>query len=232
MTRYYPPLGRTRLSLRSRVAFILMILLLFIICIFCFIELRVTPLITEAAKSRARIFASEIISEAVNASLCDAGALVKVTTGADGVSSIETNIPAISSLRSDAILLLTERMNNTKNMSFSVPLGNLTGSNIFAGHGIPVNVRLVPIGDITADVRTEFIESGINQTLHKITMRVRITVNIIAAGEIIKSELASDVTLAETVVVGKVPDAYTAINRFEIDEDEENDLNDYAATLP
>lgn len=233
MTRYrLRRLHRAGLSLRARAAFILMLVFLFSMCIFCFIELRVTPLVTEAAKSRARIFASELVSDAVNASLSDSGALVRVSGGAEGVSSIETDIPAIASLRAKAVLLLTERMSNTDNMSFSVPLGNLVGSNIFAGHGIPIRIRLVPIGDITADIRTEFIESGINQTLHKITMRVRITVNIIAAGEMIKSELATDVTLAETVIVGKVPDAYTAINRFEIDEDEENDLNDYAATLP
>ena len=45
-------------------------------------------------------------------------------------------------------------------------------------------------------------------------------------------ELADDILVAETVIVGRVPDAYTAINRFEIDENEENDLNDYAAQLP
>ena len=117
-------------------------------------------------------------------------------------------------------------------MSFSVPLGNLTGTALIAGRGIPINIRFVRIGDVTADIRTEFVESGINQTLHKISMRVRVTLNVLAAGSSIKLEHASDVTLAETVIVGKVPDAYTAINRFEIDEQEENDLNDYAASLP
>lgn len=231
MTRHYS-LRRARFSLRARVSFILLIFMLLFMCIFCFIELRVTPLVAEAAKSRARVFAAELINEAVSASLTEAGSLVTVGTGPDGVASVETNIPALSALRVEAIGTLTERMSSADNMTFSVPLGNLTGSAVLAGHGIPIRIKLVPIGDVTADIRTEFIESGINQTLHKISLRVRLTVNVLTAGEIIKLELATDVTLAETVIVGKVPDAYTAINRFEIDEEEENDLNDYAATLP
>lgn len=231
MTNYLP-LKRKRLTLRPILTLTVPAVLILCLFVFTFIELKLRPMIADAAKSRARLFAAELINDAVTTSLADAPPLVSIGRSDDGVASIETDIAALSKLRSDIIGVLNSRMHDAGAMTFSVPLGTLTDSVLIAGHGIPIEIRLTPVGDISADVRTEFIESGINQTLHKIILRVRVTLNIFSAGEEIRLELASDVTLAETVVVGKVPDAYTSINRFEIDEEEENDLNDYAATLP
>lgn len=207
-------------------------MLILALVLFCFIEFSLRPLIAEAAQSRARAYATETVNAAVIDALGSGSQVVTVNTSADGVASVETNIAELSKIRADAISNLSKTLASEEKMSFSVPLGNLTGTALVAGRGIPIKIQLVRIGDVTADVHTEFIESGINQTLHKISLRVRVTLNVLAAGRCVKLESASDVTLAETVIVGKVPDAYTAINRFEIDEQEENDLNDYAASLP
>lgn len=215
-----------------RIAFAALILAILALCLACYAEYSLRPIITDAAKSRARLVATESINAAVIAALSDTPPLVAVKSTTDGVSSVEVDIAALSTLRARAISSLTEALSDDGTMRFFVPLGNLTGAALIAGRGAPVEIRLVRIGDVTADVQTEFIESGINQTLHKISLRTRVTLNVLVAGGSVKLELSSDVPLAETVIVGKVPDAYTAINRYEIDEDEENDLNDYAASVP
>lgn len=213
-------------------SFVLLVFVIAIMCIVCFTEYRLRPIISETAVSRARVLATELINCAVTDSMTSSQPLVKVTAGENGIAGVETDIAALSKLRSEAVNAITDKLKDTAPVSLDIPLGNLIGSNLISGRGIPISIKLVPIGDISADIRTEFIESGINQTLHKIVMRVRVTLNVLAANRTVKLELANDISLAETVIVGKVPDAYTAINRFEIDEDEENDLNDYAATLP
>ena len=117
-------------------------------------------------------------------------------------------------------------------MTLDIPLGNLAGGMLLTGRGFPVRIKLVPIGDVSGEIYSEFSETGINQTLHRIYLRVRVSMNMIVASDTVRLELADDILVAETVIVGRVPDAYTAINRFEIDENEENDLNDYAAQIP
>ena len=216
----------------KRIGLTVLIILVVIFFSLCFAEMRIRPIVNEAARSRARSYASEIIHLSVTNTLAKSSPLVSVSSGDYGVASVQTDIASLSHLRAEAIKTLTNTLSDSQTMSFSVPLGNLSGSMLIAGRGIPIEIKLVPIGDVIADIHTEFIESGINQTLHKISMRVRVTLNVLTAGSAVKLEVASDITLAETVIVGKVPDAYTAINRYEIDEDEENDLNDYAATLP
>ena len=212
---------------------IILILSLLSMVFLTFADLRLKPVVINAARSRARLFASDVISRSVDAAVAEStGSFINVIYGEDGISAIETNVTGISRLRADSILNIRGEISDIDRMTLDIPLGNLAGGMLLTGRGIPVRIKLVPIGDVSGEIYSEFSETGINQTLHRIYLRVRVSMNMIVASDTVRLELADDVLVAETVIVGKVPDAYTAINRFEIDENEENDLNDYAAQLP
>lgn len=212
---------------------IILILSLLLMIFLTFADLRLKPVVINAARSRARLFASDVISRSVDAAVAEsAGSFINVIYGEDGISAIETNVTGISRLRADSILNIRGEISDIDRMTLDIPLGNLAGGMLLTGRGFPVRIKLVPIGDVSGEIYSEFSETGINQTLHRIYLRVRVSMNMIVASDTVRLELADDILVAETVIVGKVPDAYTAINRFEIDENEENDLNDYAAQIP
>ncbi len=212
---------------------IILILSLLLMIFLTFADLRLKPVVINAARSRARLFASDVISRSVDAAVAEsAGNFINVIYGEDGISAIETNVTGISRLRADSILNIRGEISDIDRMTLDIPLGNLAGGMLLTGRGFPVRIKLVPIGDVSGEIYSEFSETGINQTLHRIYLRVRVSMNMIVASDTVRLELADDILVAETVIVGRVPDAYTAINRFEIDENEENDLNDYAAQIP
>lgn len=212
---------------------IILILSLLLMIFLTFADLRLKPVVINAARSRARLFASDVISRSVDAAVSEsAGNFINVIYGEDGISAIETNVTGISRLRADSILNIRGEISDIDRMTLDIPLGNLAGGMLLTGRGFPVRIKLVPIGDVSGEIYSEFSETGINQTLHRIYLRVRVSMNMIVASDTVRLELADDILVAETVIVGRVPDAYTAINRFEIDENEENDLNDYAAQIP
>lgn len=212
---------------------IVLILSLLSMVFLTFADLRLKPVVINAARSRARLFASDVISRSVDAAVAEsAGNFINVIYGEDGISAIETNVTGISRLRADSILNIRGEISDIDRMTLDIPLGNLAGGMLLTGRGFPVRIKLVPIGDVSGEIYSEFSETGINQTLHRIYLRVRVSMNMIVASDTVRLELADDILVAETVIVGRVPDAYTAINRFEIDENEENDLNDYAAQIP
>lgn len=212
---------------------IILILSLLSMVFLTFADLRLKPVVINAARSRARLFASDVISRSVDAAVAEStGSFINVIYGEDGISAIETNVIGISRLRADSILNIRGEISDIDRMTLDIPLGNLAGGMLLTGRGFPVRIKLVPIGDVSGEIYSEFSETGINQTLHRIYLRVRVSMNMIVASDTVRLELADDILVAETVIVGKVPDAYTAINRFEIDENEENDLNDYAAQIP
>lgn len=212
---------------------IILILSLLLMIFLTFADLRLKPVVINAARSRARLFASDVISRSVDAAVAEsAGSFINVIYGEDGISAIETNVTGISRLRADSILNIRGEISDIDRMTLDIPLGNLAGGMLLTGRGFPVRIKLVPIGDVSGEIYSEFSETGINQTLHRIYLRVRVSMNMIVASDTVRLELADDILVAETVIVGRVPDAYTAINRFEIDENEENDLNEYAAQIP
>ena len=222
-----------RKNIPARIGMILLILSLLLMIFLTFADLRLKPVVINAARSRARLFASDVISRSVDAAVSEStGSFINVIYGEDGISAIETNVTGISRLRADSILNIRGEISDIDRMTLDIPLGNLAGGMLLTGRGIPVRIKLVPIGDVSGEIYSEFSETGINQTLHRIYLRVRVSMNMIVASDTVRLELADDILVAETVIVGKVPDAYTAINRFEIDENEENDLNDYAAQIP
>lgn len=222
-----------RKNIPARIGMIILILSLLLMIFLTFADLRLKPVVINAARSRARLFASDVISRSVDAAVAEsAGNFINVIYGEDGISAIETNVTGISRLRADSILNIRGEISDIDRMTLDIPLGNLAGGMLLTGRGFPVRIKLVPIGDVSGEIYSEFSETGINQTLHRIYLRVRVSMNMIVASDTVRLELADDILVAETVIVGRVPDAYTAINRFEIDENEENDLNDYAAQIP
>lgn len=224
---------RHRKNILPRAGLFLLIIPLALMIFLTYTDLKLKPVVINAARSRARLFASDVISRSVDAAVSEStDSFINVVYGEDGISAIETNVTGISRLRADSIENIRCEIADIDRMTLDIPLGNLAGGLVTTGRGFPVKIKLIPIGDVSGEIYSEFSETGINQTLHRIYLRVRVSMNMIVASDTVKLELADDVLVSETVIVGKVPDAYTAINRFEIDENEENDLNDYAAQLP
>ena len=94
-----------------------------------------------------------------------------------------------------------------------------------------MRVRLAISQKITCTVHGDFAESGINQTLHRVLLRVTVEVTALLPGAVRTFAVPADVCVAETVIVGKVPEAYTRIDRFssDVSETEIDDIADYGA---
>ena len=63
-------------------------------------------------------------------------------------------------------------------------------------------------GTVETDLRTEFKEAGINQTLHRIYLEVKCNVSILTPYDTINETITNQVLLVEGVIVGTIPDAY------------------------
>ena len=63
-------------------------------------------------------------------------------------------------------------------------------------------------GTVETDLRTEFVEAGINQTLHRIYLEVRCNVNILTPYDTISETVINQILLTEGVIIGNIPDTY------------------------
>ena len=99
-------------------------------------------------------------------------------------------------------------MMNWKIYIFTYHYGNFTGNSLLAGCGPNVKVKVIPIGTVKTDFKTEFVSAGINQTRHRVYLRVYCTMYV--AAPLVGNEIVvnNGVVVAETVLIGDVPEFY------------------------
>ena len=226
---------RKAVLLRLTVIFAVMIILTSSLS--CSFGRRLTPLIHSIAEAKAKETALSVINESIYRRLSEGettyDSLSEITYDNSGtVSLIKNNIPQINEERSKISLYILSAYKNT-DMETSIPVGTVSGIDILSGLGPDISVRLSSAPSISTDVYNEFIDAGINQTLHRIMLRVSIDTTVMVPSSTFTVSTMSSVCIAETIIIGKVPDAYTEIHRVgeSISESDIDDIYDFGATL-
>ena len=159
---------------------------------------------------------------------------IKLTYGNEGnVTSLETNAAKIALINSSITESVINEICNDKKLSVAIPLGNLSGETIFTGKGPDININLAVSPEITCNIESEFYERGINQTLHRIIAQVDVKSYVLLPFSPQEIEVSTKYCIAETVIVGDIPSAYTKINRTgeEISESDIDDIYDFGAAV-
>jgi len=128
------------------------------------------------------------------------------------ITAISTNMARINTLSSE-ILQEVIASTNSGLHDLSVPLGNLMGSNLLLGRGPKIPVKILMMTSSYANFRNELSSAGINQVKHQIILEVKVKINVLLPWEVKSTEVVSEVLIAETVLVGKVPSTYLSLNQ-------------------
>ena len=93
-----------------------------------------------------------------------------------------------------------------------IPVGNLVGGGLLYGKGFDINVRFRPIGEANTRMTGGLTQAGINQTIYRIAFDININVAIVFPFRYIEIPIKVETVVAETVIVGKVPQSFTYFN--------------------
>lgn len=191
------------------------LLVLIIVISFFTLNAAMCPII----ESMIQLQAEKIFTRAVNDAVLDAASggmsydsFVTLTTGESGeITSVQTNSMAVNKFKSSVSQAIAEKLDEIKNDDIGIPIGSLTGIEMFTGRGPSVKLRLVQNGSITADISDSFSESGINQTCHALNCDVSARFIAVIPGVRVPVELKTTVVIAQSIIVGEVPDSYTYV---------------------
>lgn len=131
------------------------------------------------------------------------------------ISMISSNVITINEIISDVAIKIQEELNKKENSSFKIKLGSLTGTRILSGRGPDINIKLQVIGNLDTDLRSEFEEAGINQTLHRMYLQVECNVIILTPFKTTEERIVNQVLLAEAVIIGTTPNTYYNLEGME-----------------
>ena len=126
-----------------------------------------------------------------------------------GITALQSNMAEFNRLQAAITEDILNRLSQVSETKLSIPLGTLTGSALLAGRGPRFTVKMETIGSCTARFENTFDHAGINQTTHSIMLHVDVSVSILLPGQRTSTKVSSAYSVAETVIVGAVPDNYT-----------------------
>ena len=191
---------------------------------------RMRPLLTSLATTRVSNAITQVVSQAVDEAIAsgelDYENLVNFEKDNDGkITAVRSNMAAFNLLQSHILQTVLERINQVSVRDLSIPIGSLTGSALLSGRGPRITVRMESVGSSEANFRNAFTSAGIHQTKHQIILTIDVYVSILLPGFTTATKVSNSFVVAETVIVGSVPDSYTY---FSTDpETYEEDLKDY-----
>ena len=223
--RYY----RRPLTRRAAARLLLTLALLVLIGMLAVAGMQMKQLLTKLAVTRVTNTVNRIVTQAVNETI-DSGEiryddLISFEKDNDGkITAVKSNMPEFNRLQSKILNVILERISEVSTRDLSLPLGSLTGANLLAGRGPLVSVRMQSVGSSTAHLENRFVSAGINQTKHQIFLDVDVSVAILLPGFSTATQVSNAFTVAETVIVGTVPETYTY---FSSSEPLEQDAKEY-----
>jgi sporulation protein YunB len=124
------------------------------------------------------------------------------------ITALKTNMSEINRLKTDTLNLINDEILALDSSDLAVPLGSLFLPEFLSGKGPTIPVQIISIRNSDANFNSHFTQAGINQTRHQLTMSVGVDVAVLVLGESASFTVTSEVVVAETIIVGDVPDTF------------------------
>ena len=178
----------------------------------------IEPILNTICKSEATAIATKIsnvkATEVMNNYNYDD--IVKISRdNQQNIKSVELDIIKVNEIVSDVALKIQEELDDIGTQELGIAMGTFTGSKLLSGRGPKIYYRIISIGDVETDYRSEFKQAGINQTQHRVYLQVNCNVAILTPFNTIEERISNQVVLAENVIVGNIPSTYYNFNGME-----------------
>ena len=203
--------GDRRLSDKKRKLIKIMAVLIIAITFSYTVTKAIEPIIETQCRNLAKNVATKVSNEEATNVMADYEyeELVNVIKDEnDNIKMLSTNIIVINKIISDIPIKIEEALKKEENSEFNIKLSTFLGSKLLGGRGPNINVKLQLSGNVETNLKSEFISTGINQTLHRIYLELNCKVNILTPFETIEEEVINQVLLVEGVIIGDIPDTY------------------------
>ncbi len=203
-----------RLTGRQRVGIWLTLLVLALLAATVSLLWHLKPVMTSMATARVSNLVNRIVSAAVNEAVengdIDYQNFVIFEKDETGhITALRSNVAEVNRMQGQITDEILHRLSEVATSELEIPLGTLTGSALLAGRGPSLFVRMQAVGSASAAFRNQFTAAGINQTRHQIFLDVDVYMSILLPGMKTSTRVSNEIAVAETVIVGGVPDTYT-----------------------
>ena len=190
-----------------------LILLCVLMVAFLLFRSRYRQVIRELAQTQVTNATSDLINDAVARQIAlgdiQYDRIVYFEKDLNGrITALKTNIGEVNKLKTATLNTINDEILSMDASRIGIPLGSLILPEFLSGRGPRLPVEVLTIRNSDADFESNFSHAGINQTLHQVHMAGWVDVAVLVLGSTVSSSAEADVVVAETIIVGDVPDTF------------------------
>lgn len=190
--------------------------LVIVLCLMAF-DSRIRPVVTTMAQYQCRSASVGAMNEAVMEVLQSQGdlynQLINISRNADGtVASLSVNTVTENSFKALLTQAVSDKLEAMKKQPVQVPLGTLMDWQLMAGRGPDITMQILPTAFVQSNTLYTFESAGINQTHHRIYIQFTVEMSAILPGYSTSVTVETEICIAQTLIVGQVPQFYAAGN--------------------
>lgn len=186
--------------------------LVFIISISIILYIKAAyPIFISSCKSKANSMATNIVNEEVQKVVKQYtyNDLVNIEKDENGkILLVQGKVDKINELVSQVTKNIQQSIDSSDTGVVYINLGKVTGMSFLSYVGPTFKIELERAGRIETKLESHFVSKGINQTIHKINLNLKCKISILTPLESIAETIEETMIVAETVIVGEVPDNY------------------------
>jgi len=202
---------------------------LLIITALVYLSAKIRPLMVSmaeaAVKNTVTVAINEAVAEKMAAGDFDYMSLISLEKDDTGqIAALVANMVRINALQAEITNSIIEKVQQTKTSELAIPIGNIIGGSILSGRGPRIYIRIMSVSSAKSAFINSFTTSGINQTRHQIILEATVSVSVLVPGAVTTVPVSTQLLIAESVIVGKVPDSYMY---FEGSENWDSNLEKY-----
>jgi sporulation protein YunB len=125
----------------------------------------------------------------------------------NNVTSIQTDIKKTNKLSAEISSKVQEALLTAENEKSETAAGKVFGNSFLDRMGYNIHVDILPYGNVETEFKSEFLDAGSNLTCHKVYVQVKVEAIMMASFMKKKTELITNIPVAETIIIGKIPES-------------------------
>ena len=174
-------------------------------------RIKYRDVMLELAQTQVMNSTSDLINDAIDRQIetgnIQYDRIVYFEKDLDGrITALKTNMSEVNRLKTDILNIINDEILALDTSDLGIHTGNILLPELFSGRGVLLPVQILSIRNSEASLHSDFTEAGINQTLHQLNMHIRVDVTVLVLGQTDSFTISSQVIVAETVIVGQVPE--------------------------
>ena len=124
------------------------------------------------------------------------------------ITALKTNMSEVNRLKTSILNTINDEILALDTADIGIPIGSLILPEFMSGRGPSIPVQILSIRNSEAAFTSNFTEAGINQTLQQLVMDISVDVTVFVLARTESFTVHSQVVVAETIIVGDVPDTF------------------------